>query len=44
MTRIYTDVVGDRFHWGHENLFRQLRPLGDYLIVGVKMSGRAKNR
>lgn len=35
MTRIYTDVVGDLFHWGHVNLFRQIRTLGDYLIVGV---------
>ncbi|MFZ4663241.1 MAG: adenylyltransferase/cytidyltransferase family protein [Caldilineaceae bacterium] len=35
MTRIYTDVVADLFHWGHVNLFRQLRTLGDYLIVGV---------
>lgn len=35
MIRIYTDVVGDLFHWGHVNLFKQLRTLGDYLIVGV---------
>lgn len=35
MTRIYTDVVGDLFHWGHVNLLKQLRTLGDYLIVGV---------
>jgi cytidyltransferase-like protein len=35
MTRIYTDVMADLFHWGHVNLFRQLRTLGDYLIVGV---------
>jgi len=35
MTRVYTDVVADLFHWGHVNLFRQLRALGDYLIVGV---------
>ncbi|MCB0184236.1 MAG: adenylyltransferase/cytidyltransferase family protein, partial [Caldilineaceae bacterium] len=35
MTRIYTDVVGDLFHWGHVNLFKQLRGLGDCLIVGV---------
>ncbi|MEZ4710309.1 MAG: adenylyltransferase/cytidyltransferase family protein [Caldilineaceae bacterium] len=35
MTRIYTDVVGDLFHWGHVNLLKQLRTLGDHLIVGV---------
>lgn len=35
MIRVYTDVVADLFHWGHVNLFKQLRTLGDYLIVGV---------
>lgn len=35
MIRIYADIVGDLFHIGHINLFKQAREFGDYLIVGV---------
>ena len=35
MIRVYADVVGDLFHVGHLNLFRQARKFGDYLLVGV---------
>jgi cytidyltransferase-like protein len=35
MKRVYADVVGDLFHVGHINMFRQARSHGDYLIVGV---------
>jgi len=35
MTRVYVDVVGDLFHYGHVELFRRARELGDELVVGV---------
>ncbi len=35
MKRIYADMVGDLFHIGHINMFKQARKFGDYLIVGI---------
>ena len=37
MTRVYVDIVGDLFHVGHINLFKQARALfnDSFLIVGV---------
>ncbi len=35
MIRVYADIVGDLFHYGHVEFLRQSRALGDYLLVGV---------
>lgn len=33
--RVYVDVVGDLFHTGHVQFFKQAKAEGDYLIVGI---------
>jgi len=35
MTRVYVDMVGDLFHYGHVEFLRKVRALGDYLLVGI---------
>ena len=35
MIRVYVDMVADLFHYGHVELLRQARALGDCLLVGV---------
>ena len=35
MIRVYADIVGDLFHYGHVEFLRQARALGDYLLVGI---------
>jgi cytidyltransferase-like protein len=32
---VYTDIVGDLFHYGHAELFKKCRQFGDVLYVGV---------
>lgn len=33
--RVYADIVGDLFHMGHVEFFKNAKALGDYLIIGV---------
>jgi glycerol-3-phosphate cytidylyltransferase len=33
--RVYVDMVGDLFHYGHVEFLRRAKALGDVLVVGV---------
>jgi cytidyltransferase-like protein len=33
--RVYADIVGDLFHYGHVEFFKKAKELGDVLIIGV---------
>jgi cytidyltransferase-like protein len=35
MVTVYVDMVGDLFHYGHVEMLRRARDLGDELLVGV---------
>lgn len=35
MVRVYMDMVGDLFHYGHVNALKTAASHGDYLLVGV---------
>lgn len=35
MIRVYADMVGDLFHYGHVRFLERARKLGDMLVVGV---------
>lgn len=43
MIRVYVDMVGDLFHVGHLNMFKQARTYGDYLIVGIHSDKTVKS-
>lgn len=40
---IYTDMVGDLFHYGHVRFLKKCRELGDFLIVGIISDKDAKS-
>ncbi|MFH2019955.1 MAG: adenylyltransferase/cytidyltransferase family protein [archaeon] len=33
--RVYCDMVGDLFHYGHINFLREAKKIGDFVIVGL---------
>ena len=35
LTRVYTDMVADLFHYGHVEFLRQVAELADHVLVGV---------
>ena len=35
MIRVYADIVGDLFHFGHVRFLKRARECGDRLVVGV---------
>lgn len=35
MKKVYIDIIGDLFHYGHVEIFKKCKEHGDYLIVGV---------
>ena len=35
MIRVYADMVGDLFHYGHVRFLERARTLGDMLVVGI---------
>lgn len=42
MKRAYTKMVGDLFHYGHVNLFKQIKDFADYLAVQVVEDARVQ--
>ena len=41
MIRVYADMVGDLFHYGHVEFLRQASALGDHVMVGVNSDSEA---
>ncbi len=42
MMKAYTKMVGDLFHYGHVNLFKQVKSFADYLVVQVVEDARVQ--
>ena len=42
MIRVYADMVADLFHYGHVEFLRQVRSLGDYVMVGINADDEAE--
>lgn len=42
MTRVYADMVGDLFHYGHVRFLERASKLGDVLVVGVHSDETAR--
>jgi cytidyltransferase-like protein len=40
--RAYTKVVGDLFHYGHVNFFKQIKEIANYLVVQVVDDARVQ--
>lgn len=43
ITRVYVDIVGDLFHYGHVGFLQKARALGDVLVVGVCSDGLVRS-
>lgn len=35
LKRVYVDIVGDLFHYGHIEIFKKAKEQGDILVVGI---------
>jgi cytidyltransferase-like protein len=42
MIRVYADMVADLFHYGHVEFLRQVRALGDYVLIGINSDEEAE--
>jgi len=42
VTRVYADMVGDLFHYGHVRFLERASKLGDVLVVGVHSDETAR--
>ena len=35
MVNVYLDMCADLFHWGHVNMLKNAKSMGDRLVVGI---------
>lgn len=40
--RVYCDMVGDLFHYGHVNFLKEAKKIGSYVIVGLMSDNEAE--